>query len=134
MDFTLSPRQIHWRTLVRNFVETHIRPRQIDYDAQQAAGERWKVLPIIEELKAKAKSAGLWNLFMPPSHPAGHVEDGFAFDGPGLTNLEYALCAEEMGRVDWSSEVFNCSAPDTGIWRYCTATAPGSRRSAGSSR
>ncbi len=124
MDFTLSPRQIHWRTLVRNFVETHIRPRQIDYDAQQAAGERWKVLPIIEELKAKAKSAGLWNLFMPPSHPAGHVEDGFAFDGPGLTNLEYALCAEEMGRVDWSSEVFNCSAPDTGnmevLHRYGT--------------
>ncbi|MGO9988832.1 MAG: acyl-CoA dehydrogenase family protein [Steroidobacteraceae bacterium] len=124
MDFTLSPRQIHWRTLVRNFVETHIRPRQRDYDAQQAAGERWKVLPIIEELKAKAKSAGLWNLFMPPSHPAGHVDDGFAFDGPGLTNLEYALCAEEMGRVDWSSEVFNCSAPDTGnmevLHRYGT--------------
>ncbi len=124
MDFTLSARQIHWRTLVRNFVETHIRPRQPDYDAQQAAGERWKVLPLIEELKAKAKSAGLWNLFMPPSHPAGHVEDGFVFDGPGLTNLEYALCAEEMGRVDWGSEVFNCSAPDTGnmevLHRYGT--------------
>ncbi len=124
MDFSLSARQIHWRTVVRNFVETHIRPRQPDYDAQQAAGERWKVLPLIEELKAKAKSAGLWNLFMPPSHPAGHVEDGFVFDGPGLTNLEYALCAEEMGRVDWGSEVFNCSAPDTGnmevLHRYGT--------------
>ncbi len=124
MDFTLSPRQIHWRTLVRNFVEAHIRPRQHDYEAQQAAGERWKVLPLIEELKAKAKSAGLWNLFMPPGHPAGHVEDGFVFDGPGLTNLEYALCAEEMGRIDWSAEVFNCSAPDTGnmevLHRYGT--------------
>ena len=134
MDFTLSPREIHWRTLVRNFVETHIRPRQRDYDAQQAAGERWKVLPIIEELKAKAKSAGLWNLFMPPGHPAGHVDDGFAFDGPGLTNLEYALCAEEMGRVDWSSEVFNCSAPDTGNMEVLHRYGTRSRRIAGSSR
>jgi alkylation response protein AidB-like acyl-CoA dehydrogenase len=124
MDFTLSSREIHWRTQVRDFIQTHIRPRQTDYEAQQLAGERWKVLPLVEELKTQARSAGLWNLFMPPSHSGAHVEDGFVFEGPGLTNLEYALCAEEMGRIEWSSEVFNCSAPDTGnmevLHRYGT--------------
>ena len=77
-------------------------------------GERWKVLPVVEELKEKARAAGLWNLFMPPSHGATPVDDSFEFDGPGLTNLQYAFCAEEMGRILWSSEAFNCSAPDTG--------------------
>ena len=77
-------------------------------------GERWKVLPVVEELKDKARAAGLWNLFMPPSHGATPVDDSFEFDGPGLSNLQYAFCAEEMGRLLWSSEAFNCSAPDTG--------------------
>ncbi|HEX6375869.1 MAG TPA: acyl-CoA dehydrogenase family protein, partial [Allosphingosinicella sp.] len=92
--------------------------------AQQNEGDRWKVLPVVEELKGKAKAEGLWNLFMPPSHGAEPVDDSFEFEGEQLTNLEYALCAEEMGRILWSAEVFNCSAPDTGnmevLYRYGT--------------
>jgi len=124
MDFTLSARENHWRTLVRDFIEARVRPRQADYDAEQRAGERWKVLPVIEELKVAARSAGLWNLFMPPGHGGVQVDSEFVFDGPELCNLEYALCAEEMGRIEWASEVFNCSAPDTGnmevLHRYGT--------------
>ncbi len=118
MDFTLGTTETEWRDRVRAFIEDHVRPRVADYDAQQREGERWKVLPVVEELKARAKAEGLWNLFMPPSPSAGSaatsVDDSFAFDGPGLSNLQYAFCAEEMGRIPWASEVFNCSAPDTG--------------------
>ncbi|MFV0645860.1 MAG: acyl-CoA dehydrogenase family protein [Sphingomonadaceae bacterium] len=114
MDFQPSEKQLHWRNRVHDFIQQNIRPRMDDYKAQQAEGERWKVLPVIEEEKARAKAAGLWNLFMPPAGQLAHVDDSFSFEGPGLTNLEYALCAEEMGRINWASEVFNCSAPDTG--------------------
>src|SRR5687767_10691624 len=114
MDFNLSPADVEWRNRVRDFMDAEVRPRCADYDAQQREGERWKVLPVVEELKEKARAAGLWNLFMPPSHGANPVDAGFAFDGPGLSNLQYAFCAEEMGRLLWSSEAFNCSAPDTG--------------------
>ncbi|HVY84951.1 MAG TPA: acyl-CoA dehydrogenase family protein, partial [Caulobacterales bacterium] len=77
-------------------------------------GGRWKVLPVLEELKAKAKADGLWNMFMPPSSGHANVDDSFKFEGPALSNLEYAPLAEIMGRVVFASEVFNCSAPDTG--------------------
>ena len=124
MDFSLGSGETKWRDRVRAFIDENVRPRAQDYDAQQREGDRWKVLPVIEELKQKARSEGLWNLFMPPSHGAAHVDDSFTFDGPALSNLEYAFCAEEMGRMLWSSEVFNCSAPDTGnmevINRYGT--------------
>ncbi len=124
MDFSLDSGETEWRDRVRAFMDEQVRPRAPDYDAQQREGERWKVLLVIEELKEKARSEGLWNLFMPPSHGAAHVDDSFAFDGPALSNLQYAFCAEEMGRLLWSSEVFNCSAPDTGnmevIHRYGT--------------
>ena len=125
MEFNLSQADVEWRDRVRAFMETEVRPRAADYDLQQAAGDRWKVLPVIEELKQRARQAGLWNLFMPPAHGGPSVDDSFAFDGPGLTNLQYAFCAEEMGRILWSSEAFNCSAPDTGnmevLHRYGTA-------------
>ncbi|MGN6059179.1 MAG: acyl-CoA dehydrogenase family protein, partial [Sphingomicrobium sp.] len=114
MDFSVGPAETEWRDRVRAFIDEHVRPRTGDYDAQQLEGGRWKVLPVVEELKEKARAEGLWNLFMPPSHGATPVDDSFEFEGPGLSNLEYALCAEEMGRIGWSSEVFNCSAPDTG--------------------
>lgn len=114
MDFDLTERQTHWQNRVRDFIDNHVRPNDHVYHEQQAEGGRWKVLPIVEETKAKAKAAGIWNLFMPPSAGRPHVDDSVAFEGPGLTNLEYALCAEEMGRFEWGSEVFNCSAPDTG--------------------
>jgi acyl-CoA dehydrogenase len=114
MDFSLTEREAHYATRVREFIETHIRPRTGDYKKQIATGDRWQPVEVIEELKPKAKAAGLWNLFMPPGHALQHVDETFEFEGTQLTNLEYALCAEEMGRVPWSSEVFNCSAPDTG--------------------
>jgi acyl-CoA dehydrogenase len=114
MDFTLSERETYFRDRVRDFIDQNIRPRQADYDQQAHEGERWKVIPVIEEMKEKAKAAGLWNFFMPPHSGQTHVDDSFAFEGTQLTNLEYALCAEEMGKVSWASECFNCSAPDTG--------------------
>jgi acyl-CoA dehydrogenase len=121
MDFFLSERQREWRDRVRAFMQAEVLPNVATYNAQVSApGDRWRVLPIIEELKPKARAQGLWNLFMPPSD-----HDEGAFHGAGLTNLEYALCAEEMGRIEWASEVFNCSAPDTGnsevLHRYGTA-------------
>jgi acyl-CoA dehydrogenase len=114
MDFDLTERQRYWRDRVQEFMAQHVAPRQQDYYDQQAQGSRWKILQVIEDEKARAKAAGIWNLFMPPTSGRVHVDDTFEFDGPGLTNLEYALCAEEMGRIGWGSEVFNCSAPDTG--------------------
>jgi len=125
MDFDPTERQVYWRDRVRDFIENRVRPRQGDYKAEQLTGDRWKVLQVIEEEKAIAKAAGIWNLFMPPRNSGHHhVDDSFEFEGPGLTNLEYALCAEEMGRIAWSSEVFNCAAPDTGnmevLYRYGT--------------
>ena len=87
----------------------HVRPAVPIYKQQDAEGARWKVIPILEELKKKAKAEGLWNMFMPPS---SHEDDEFR--GAGLSNLEYAPLAEEMGHIGWASEVFNCSAPDTG--------------------
>ncbi len=124
MYFTLSERETYFRDRVKACIDTRIRPRDGDYHAQQKEGERWKVLPVIEEVKAEAKAAGLWNFFMPPHSGQAHVDDSFEFQGTQLTNLEYALCAEEMGRLGWASECFNCSAPDTGnmevLHRYGT--------------
>ena len=114
MDFSFSDRETYFRDRVRDFIDQNIRPRQADYDAQAHHGERWKVIPVIEEMKEKAKATGLWNFFMPPHSGQTHVDDSFVFEGTQLTNLEYALCAEEMGKVSWASECFNCSAPDTG--------------------
>ena len=114
MDFTLSERETHFRDRVRSFIDQHIAPRQDDYYADLKEGDRWAPSKVIEELKPKAKAAGLWNFFMPPHSGQNHVDDSFEFEGTQLSNLEYALCAEEMGRIYWASEVFNCSAPDTG--------------------
>ncbi|MEQ9349862.1 MAG: acyl-CoA dehydrogenase family protein, partial [Alphaproteobacteria bacterium] len=105
MDFAYSPRCQEYLDKVRAFMDAHIYPNEATYAQQLAANglDRWQPLPIIEELKEKARAAGLWNLFLPESE-----------DGAGLSNLDYAPLAEAMGRVLWSSEVFNCSAPDTG--------------------
>ncbi len=124
MDFDLTERQSFFRDRVRDFIEANVRPRVGDYKKQIDAGDRWQPIAMIEELKPKARAAGLWNLFMPPGGALQHVDENFAFEGEQLTNLEYAICAEEMGRILWSSEVFNCSAPDTGnmevLHRYGT--------------
>lgn len=114
MDFDFSPKVQDLRKKVSQFMEDHVHPNEQTFEDQLNSGpDRWQIPPIIEELKEKAKSAGLWNLFLPES------EYGY-----GLTNLEYAPLSEIMGRVHWGSEVFNCSAPDTGnmevISRYGT--------------
>ena len=109
MDFNMSDRQREWLDRVQSFMTKHVRPAVPIYRQQDEQGERWKVISIVEELKKKARAEGLWNMFMPPSE---HEDDEFR--GAGLSNLEYAPLAEEMGHIGWASEVFNCSAPDTG--------------------
>ncbi len=104
MDFDYSPRVEQLRKQVREFMDEYVVPRIAEYGREVAAGHRHPAF--IEDLKSLARSEGLWNLFLP----------GLKDDEPGqrLTNLEYAPLAEIMGRVMWASEVFNCSAPDTG--------------------
>ncbi|HMU18084.1 MAG TPA: acyl-CoA dehydrogenase family protein, partial [Thauera aminoaromatica] len=122
MNFTLSDNQSYWRSRVIEFMKEHVYPAQATYDQQMEGfgANRWQNPPVLEELKAKAKQAGLWNLFLPKDS----LPEDSPFRGAGLTNLEYALCAEEMGKVEFGSEVFNCSAPDTGnmevLARYAT--------------
>jgi acyl-CoA dehydrogenase len=124
LDFDLTERQAHFRNRVRAFIERYVRPAVPALAAELNSGERWHHLEGLEPLKEKARAEGLWNLFMPPGGALAHVDESFAFEGEQLTNLEYALCAEEMGRVGFASEVFNCSAPDTGnmevLHRYGT--------------
>jgi acyl-CoA dehydrogenase len=112
MDFSLSETQRHWQRRVRDFMDREVVPAVPVYDEEMRSfgADRWQNPKIIETLKAKAKAEGLWNLFLPPS--AEHDTD--AYRCAGLKNIDYALCAEEMGRIGWASEVFNCSAPDTG--------------------
>src|ERR1700745_188518 len=109
MDVTMSDRQKEGLGRVQAFMTQHVRPAVPIYKQQDAEGPRWKVIPVLEDLKKKAKAEGLWNMFLPPS---SHEDDEFR--GAGLSNLEYAPLAEEMGHISWASEVFNCSAPDTG--------------------
>ncbi|HOW47187.1 MAG: acyl-CoA dehydrogenase family protein [Rubrivivax sp.] len=122
MNFTLSDNQSYWRSRVIEFMKEHVYPAQATYDQQMEGfgANRWQNPPVLEGLKAKAKQAGLWNLFLPKDS----LPEDSPFRGAGLTNLEYALCAEEMGKVEFGSEVFNCSAPDTGnmevLARYAT--------------
>lgn len=102
--FEMSPRARDLHDRVTAFMDAYIYPNEKALSAQVAEGAtRWKPLPLLEELKAKARQAGLWNLFLPDSDL-----------GAGLTNLEYAPLCEIMGRSHWAPEVFNCSAPDTG--------------------
>ncbi|HEX7781544.1 MAG TPA: acyl-CoA dehydrogenase family protein [Sphingobium sp.] len=124
MDFRLSDREREFQERVRAFIADEVRPKIAQCTQELATGDRWAPLQTIEELKPKARAAGLWNLFMPPSSGHAHIDDSFVFTGERLSNLEYALCAEEMGRISWAAEVFNCSAPDTGnmevLHRYGT--------------
>jgi acyl-CoA dehydrogenase len=103
MFFDISSRAKDLQERLTAFMDSHIYPNEPEYYRQLEKGDRWKVIPLIEELKKKAKSENLWNLFLPESE-----------FGAGLTNLEYAPLCEIMGRVPWAPEVFNCSAPDTG--------------------
>ena len=113
MDFDYSPKTKELQAKLLQFMDDHIYPNEATYAAElqanTAAGKRWSALKTIEDLKPKAQAAGLWNLFLPVDSAAAS-----GYDGAGLTNQEYAPLAEIMGRVPWASEVFNCSAPDTG--------------------
>jgi acyl-CoA dehydrogenase len=114
MDFEYSPRVKDLRKRLMAFMDEHIYPNTHKWWEHVRSDKRWEPVPIIEELKPKARAAGLWNLFLPHSPRAPQ----------GLSNLEYAPLCEIMGRVGWAPEVFNCSAPDTGnmetIERYGT--------------
>jgi alkylation response protein AidB-like acyl-CoA dehydrogenase len=107
MNFDYTPKQKEWMRRVGEFMDKNVFPAEKTYNDQmneaRAKGNPWIVVPVVEELKAKAKAQGLWNLFLNESE-----------HGAGLTNLEYAPLSEMMGRVGFASEVFNCSAPDTG--------------------
>jgi len=117
MNFDYTAKVNDLRSRVSAFMLEHVYPNERRFydevEKNTGAGKRWTPTTLIEELKPKARTAGLWNLFLPASER-----------GAGLTNLEYAPLAELMGRVPWASEVFNCSAPDTGnmetIERYGT--------------
>jgi acyl-CoA dehydrogenase len=99
----ISPRVQELTRRLTDFMEAHVYPAEPVYHRQLEEGERWDEPPIMAELKAKAKAAGLWNLFLPKKHYPD-----------SLTNLEYARLCEIMGRSPIGAEPFNCSAPDTG--------------------
>jgi acyl-CoA dehydrogenase len=111
MNFDYSTKTLELQKRLRRFMDENVYPNERQYYEEINSGERWQPLRLIEDLKTKAKAENLWNLFLP--------------EVSNLTNLEYAPLAEEMGRVYWSAEVFNCSAPDTGnmevLERYGTA-------------
>jgi len=102
MTFEFSAKTKDLQTCLLRFMDEHVYPNERRFE-EEVARDRWKPTAVVEELKAKARASGLWNLFLP--------EDTH---GAGLTNLEYAPLCEIMGRVHWAPEVFNCSAPDTG--------------------
>jgi len=107
MDFDFNDKTKELQARLNRFMDKHIYPNEDTYQAQmdafRAEGNPWQVPQILEDLKPLAREEGLWNLFLPESERGG-----------GLTNVEYASLCEIMGRVGWASEVFNCSAPDTG--------------------
>ncbi|MEK9828079.1 MAG: acyl-CoA dehydrogenase family protein [Rhodospirillales bacterium] len=119
MEFEYSDQTKEVCARVEDFMDRYVYPNeQKYYDQLDEGGNRWKVVPILEEVKQKAKDEGLWNYFLPES-----------LNGAGLTNLEYAPVCEIMGKVHWAPEAFNCSAPDTGnmevLERYGT---PGQKK------
>jgi acyl-CoA dehydrogenase len=102
LNFDYTPKVQELRQKLAAFMNEHVYPNEGKWEAHVTGERRWEAVPMIEELKLKARAAGLWNLWRPKTH------------GGSLTNLEYAPLCEIMGRVHWSPEVFNCSAPDTG--------------------
>lgn len=106
--YKFSDKSIAFQEQLAQFMEREIYSNEPAYEQQlNEATNRFAALPLMDELKEKAKAEGLWNLFVPPSH-------GEYTDFGGLSNFDYAPLAELMGRVSWSPEVFNCNAPDTG--------------------
>src|SRR6202167_613072 len=121
MDFEFSEKSQRIQARLKDFIAQNIAPRQTEYK-RLVVEQGVFPPPFIEELKSKARAEGLWNLFLPGLKP----------DEPGtqLSNLDYAPCAEIMGRLHWSSEVFNCSAPDTGNMELLHLQASPAQKSA----
>jgi len=109
MDFEYSDRVKDLQQRLTAFMEEQVYPNENRFTAEVAEGDRWQPTKVVEELKNRAKAAGLWNLFLPESE-----------HGAGLKNIEYAPLCEIMGRVPWAPEVFNCNAPDTGNMEVLT--------------
>ena len=104
MNFAFSDKQLTFQHRLEAFMDEHVYPNEALYEEQlDGGGSRWQLPAIMDALKARAREAGLWNLFLPDSDL-----------GAGLSNLDYAPLAEIMGRSPIGPEVFNCSAPDTG--------------------
>jgi acyl-CoA dehydrogenase len=103
MFFEFSEKAKAYQEQLKVFMDKHVYPNEVTFARQIGEGDRWQPVAILEELKKKARSEGLWNLFLPESEY-----------GAGLTNLEYTPLCEIMGRSPMAPEVFNCSAPDTG--------------------
>lgn len=125
-----SSRAVELLDRVRAFIAAEITPVEERYHAEVSAlrtggGNPWEPLPLLDELRAKARAAGLWNLFLPAEHAGDYAERFGTSGGLGLTNVEYAPIAEETGRSELAPYVFNCNAPDTGnmevLLRYGTA-------------
>src|ERR1700686_2042361 len=113
MGFYYSAKVSELQGRLRAFMDAHVYANEQRFDDEVGQGDRWQPTRLIEELKVKARAAGLWNLFLPESRR-----------GAGLTNTEYAPLCEIMGRTYWAPEVFNCNAPATGnmevLERYAT--------------
>jgi acyl-CoA dehydrogenase len=117
MRFELSDEAKNLRAEIDTFMREHVYPvERLYFEQLESADKRWASPPLMVQLKEKAKAADLWNLFIPKEHAK--------YGGKGLSNLDYAPIAEEMGRVLWAPEIFNCSAPDTGnmevLMKYAT--------------
>ncbi|MGD8421535.1 MAG: acyl-CoA dehydrogenase family protein, partial [Gammaproteobacteria bacterium] len=118
MPFEYSDKSIRLQRQLQAFMDEHVYPGEAEFAGQLAQAEnRFDALPLIEDLKQKAREEGLWNLFVPESHGEYSAHGG-------LTNLDYYPLAEIMGGVLWSPEVFNCNAPDSGnmevLMKYAT--------------
>ena len=103
MHFNFTPKVMDPQARLSDFMAEHVYPNEQRWHDEINAGDRWQPTKIVEELKPKARAAGLWNLFLPDRE-----------HGAGLTNLEYAPLCEIMGRSPMAPEIFNCAAPDTG--------------------
>jgi acyl-CoA dehydrogenase len=119
MDFSLSPRAADLQGRVRAFVTDEILPIEAAAHERitrlrESGGDSWTPDPVIKELQAKARAQGLWNLFLPAEHAGSYAADFGTDGGEGLSNVDYAAVAEEMGRSFLAPIVFNSNAPDTG--------------------
>jgi alkylation response protein AidB-like acyl-CoA dehydrogenase len=123
MDFEYSAKVKTLQTRLRAFMDECVYPNEHRYEEEVQTGDRWQPTTLIEELKQKARAAGLWNLFLPDSRY-----------GAGLANLEYAPLCEIMGRVEWAAEVSIAPRPTPATWKRWSATGPRHRNGNGSNR